>query len=618
MLHVSLDQTNRNIVVIAANDDVDPPLWDRLCRGISRKAVLKRHELRVPLHEFLRAIGWMADAIDRANCGLEITPEIEISINGSYQQAAEVRGLLHGAEETLDDDSPIVVGGRFHQSPQHELKAFQRRNLRKMLRLTNGAEFSVPGAGKTTVAYACYEASRVARRVERLLVIAPLSAWESWRDEAVAWFSPAPVVNNFDGDIPFGTEVLIVNYHRLANQIDLIAKWVQERPTHVILDESHNIKANPLKEWGTACIEISHFAARRDILSGTPAPHLPKDLISQMSFLWGDESRRILPRNIGARAPTPGLIDDASRRIAPFFARTTKSELGLRPPNLHVEPVTLKPLQREIYDVVRGDLSALTHADRRAFVDLRDVIMYLLEAATNPALLSTALGKFPQQMVWPPRDVPIDASLVDKVQRYLELETPAKFEKLVSIVEANKREARKTLIWTRFIGNITQLSTRLLSKYNPALFYGEQFVRRPTGIKSRAEELDRFRNDANCWVLIANPQAMSEGVSLHKTCHDAVYLDRDFNAGKYLQSLDRIHRLGLEPDVETRITFLVANETIDDIVDIRLRRKTENLAALLDDRHLVTMALPGDDDEEQVVVDQDDIYALLQHLSDVQ
>jgi SNF2 family DNA or RNA helicase len=559
----------------------------------------------------------MADAINHAQCDLEITADVERSINGSHQKAAEVRGLLCGGEEPPDDDGPIEVGGRFVQSPQHELKPFQRRNLRKLLRLSNGAEFSVPGAGKTTVAYACYEASRIAGKVERLLVIAPLSAWESWHDEAVAWFKPAPVVSDFDGKIPFGTEILIVNYQRLASQMDLIARWVQERPTHVILDESHNIKASPLKEWGAACIEISHFAARRDILTGTPAPHLPKDLVSQISFLWGDDARRILPVNISAKAPTPGLMDDVSRRIAPFFARTTKTELGLRPPDLRVEPVTMKPLQKEIYDVVRGDLSRLTRADRRAFVDLRDVTMYLLEAATNPALLSAALGRFPQQMVWPPHDVPVDASLIEKVQRYLQLETPAKFEKLLSIVEANKRERRKTLVWSRFIGNITQLATRLLLNYNPALFYGERFSQQPSGIKSREEELDRFRHDPNCWVLIANPQAMAEGVSLHKTCHDAVYLDRDFNAGKYLQSLDRIHRLGLDPEEETRITFLVASGTIDEIVDSRLQSKTENLAVMLNDPHLVTMALPGDDDDEQVVVDQDDIQALLQHLSDV-
>jgi hypothetical protein len=43
----------------------------------------------------------------------------------------------------------------------------------------------------------------------------------------------------------------------------------------------------------------------------------------------------------------------------------------------------------------------------------------------------------------------------------------------------------------------------------------------------------------------ANLAAMAEGVSPRHTCHDAIYVDRTFNAGQYLQSLDRIHRLGL-------------------------------------------------------------------------
>ncbi len=97
-------------------------------------------------------------------------------------------------------------------------------------------------------------------------------------------------------------------------------------------------------------------------------------------------------------------------------------------------------------------------------------------------------------------------------------------------------------------------------------------------------------------VLVANPAAMSEGVSLHQDCHDAVYLDRTFNAGHYLQSLDRIHRLGLAEDIVTRMTFLVSVGTIDEIVDQRLRTKAERLSQMLEDEDLVTMALP---DEEE-------------------
>ena len=40
-------------------------------------------------------------------------------------------------------------------------------------------------------------------------------------------------------------------------------------------------------------------------------------------------------------------------------------------------------------------------------------------------------------------------------------------------------------------------------------------------------------------------------------------------------SLDRIHRLGLPPEVETRITVLVADATIDEVVEQRLAAKLE-------------------------------------------
>ena len=52
-------------------------------------------------------------------------------------------------------------------------------------------------------------------------------------------------------------------------------------------------------------------------------------------------------------------------------------------------------------------------------------------------------------------------------------------------------------------------------------------------------------------VLIANPHAVGESISLHKACHNALYFEQGFNAGVYMQSKDRIHRVGLEMSDET-------------------------------------------------------------------
>jgi SNF2 family DNA or RNA helicase len=200
------------------------------------------------------------------------------------------------------------------------------------------------------------------------------------------------------------------------------------------------------------------------------------------------------------------------------------------------------------------------------------------------------------------------------VANYNQYEMPAKFKKLAALVEANAKLGRKTLIWSNFVRNLLALE-RQLGLYKPALAYGGlSAYSNDAQARTRATEITRFRDDADCMVLLANPAAISEGISLHHACHDAIYLDRTFNAGQYLQSLDRIHRLGLDPDQETRFTFLVTNETIDEIVDARVRIKAERLGEMIDDPNLASVALPDDEDYGDVIDDPDDLVALFAHL----
>src|SRR3546814_10790138 len=59
---------------------------------------------------------------------------------------------------------------------------------------------------------------------------------------------------------------------------------------------------------------------------------------------------------------------------------------------------------------------------------------------------------------------------------------------------------------------------------------------------SREAIIDGFHRAPGQAILIANPQAVGESISLHKACRTAIYFDRAFNAGRYIQSKDRIHR----------------------------------------------------------------------------
>jgi SNF2 family DNA or RNA helicase len=514
-----------------------------------------------------------------------------------------------------DELAARLEGGRF----QRELRTFQSRDLSHLLSLSHGANFSVPGAGKTTVALATYEAERMSGRVERILVIAPLSAFGSWEEEAKRSFSEALAVHRFDGSvIPPDTELVLVNYHRLSTGYDQLAAWVVEKPTQVVLDEAHRMKRGWDGQWGTACLNLAYLAQRRDVLTGTPAPQGPRDFIALIDYLWPGMARRVLPSDALVHQPPPGAGARVADAIRPLFARTTKHELHL--PEVEFDPlvVPLTGLQRDIYlslrDRYAGGLS-VSLAVRHDFLAMGRVVMYLLEAASNPKLLTAGSldGADPDIFRHPPLTIPEGSELGDLLRRYNEFETPAKFQTLARLVKDNAEKGRKTLIWSNFVRNL-ELLKGMLSTYRPALIHGRVPQVAPAGQVSRETEIARFRQDPECLVLLANPAAMSEGISLHRECHDAIYLDRTFNAGQYLQSVDRIHRLGLDPDTETRITFLITDETIDQTVDERVREKAVRLGEMLDDPNLASVSLPNEEDYGAPIDDDLDLGTLLRHL----
>jgi SNF2 family DNA or RNA helicase len=305
--------------------------------------------------------------------------------------------------------------------------------------------------------------------------------------------------------------------------------------------------------------------------------------------------------------------------IAPLFVRTRKSELGLKKPILSVTEVELDPLQGEIYEALLdryAGAAQINMTDRATFARMGDITMYLLEAATNPQLLTAGSGADDEPgFRHPPLDVPPESRLWGLLQQYSRYETPAKFRQLAQMIADNAAQGRKTLVWSNFVRNLLGLE-RMLALHQPAVIYGgvPSELADPAAVRTRESELARFRTDDNCKVLLANPAAMSEGVSLHKVCHDAIYLDRTFNAGQYLQSIDRIHRLGLGPDEDTRITFLLTTGTIDEVIDARIKDKAARLGEMLDDVDISTMALPSDEDYGPAIDSTDDMVALFAHL----
>ena len=80
------------------------------------------------------------------------------------------------------------------------------------------------------------------------------------------------------------------------------------------------------------------------------------------------------------------------------------------------------------------------------------IVMYLLEAATNPKLLTAGSleGADPDVFRHPPLDIPEGSDLADLIARYNEYETPGKFQELGRLIKENADLGRKTLGLVKF------------------------------------------------------------------------------------------------------------------------------------------------------------------------
>jgi hypothetical protein len=604
------------VVQIRRVSGIPDDFWLRLRAEFAGDAEVERERMRIPPELFLTFRELLRSICAQYQVGIEPDAATRELLVRAQREQALLGALLEGVRR-LSENEVIdrLSGSRFKRA----LRGFQLRDLGTLLALPHGANFSVPGSGKTTVTYGTYEAERYAGRVSRMLVIAPLSAFESWTAEAALCLSPAPPLQQFDGRIDPLAEVVIANYHRLVNSYAALASWVAAEPTHVILDEAHRMKKGRAGQWGRAALDLAFSAARRDILTGTPAPQTPTDLEALFEFVWPTQARRLIPADARGPNPPADAGERIARRIRPLFVRTRKSELELPEPLYRAIQVPLTGIHNDIYRALLDQYSGvyrLARQDRVNFLEMGRVVMYLLEAATNPALLVAGSSTHDAiDFQHPPIEIPAGSTLPALLQNYCLHETPAKFIQLAHIIQENIDLGRKTLVWSNFVRNLVTVE-RMLARYQPAMVHGgiPSEVSNPGALRSREREIRRFRSDANCMVLLANPAAASEGLSLHDVCHDAIYLDRTFNAGQYLQSVDRIHRLGLNPQIETRVTILLTSGTVDELVDRRVRRKSESLGVMLDDPDIVTMALPDDEDYGPAIDTVEDLAALFSHL----
>lgn len=476
----------------------------------------------------------------------------------------------------------------------------QIRNVGHIASLPAGATFSVPGAGKTTEALATFFYR--AAPDERLLVIAPKNAFGAW-DEQIA--DCVPTLGQKFMRLRGGKEkiaklleseprFMLITYQQLPRVRELIAAFLAQHKTHVYLDESHRIKSGAERQTPQAVLSVSHLPVGKLIMSGTPMPQSEEDLLPQFFFLY------------------PEIVADKNsvvELIRPIYVRTNKSELGLPAVTRRMISLDMAPVQSKLYhlmkfQVARDAETALTAHSKSAFRTLGRSVARLLQFVSNPALLSREIGFAHDDLL---------AAVL------AEGDSP-KLRYVVRRARELAREGKKVLIWSSFVANVEILSQRL-ADMGAVYIHGGVDAGDEDDDDTREGKIRLFHEDPNVRVMVANPAAASEGISLHTVCHNAIYLDRTFNSAHYLQSEDRIHRFGLKPGQETIIEIIECAGTVDEAVRQRLGYKISKMAEALEDSSLHIEPEPydpppSDDPIEDMVgaLGADDAQALIKSI----
>ena len=444
------------------------------------------------------------------------------------------------------------------------------------------------GLGKTLSVLSYYVTLRRTDSFSLLMVACPNSLVRNWLREISMWF-PELKATALTGDKgtkawtlrmlnsgALETDVVIVNYEgvRLPYVMPELQRLASERRTLLALDESQRVK-NPTAKTFKALNEIAPSCDRRVLLSGTPAPKDVSDLWAQLRILDGGERfgrsfYKWLDRvaelgtefsDFAVKKWRDDEVNESILRAQEILLRRRKERVvNLPEKTFSLREVELSGSQLERYEEIREGLILRMRTITgeqfvREITNILEEYLRAVQVSSNPRLIDPG---------WKGE--------------------PAKFLELDEIVnEVVREQGQKIVVWTNYLGNVRELCERY-KDLGAAPFSGE------VSAAARDLTVKAFQEGDQIRILVAIPAAGGVGITL-TAAQTAVYIDKTWNAEHWMQSVDRIHRIGQRGTVNV-ISLLGCK--VDEIIHWNLRRKEQRQAEILGDTRQAEIAIPTD------------------------
>ncbi|OAX44419.1 hypothetical protein K503DRAFT_765038 [Rhizopogon vinicolor AM-OR11-026] len=370
--------------------------------------------------------------------------------------------------------------------------------------------------------------------------------------------------------------VMVTTYEALINPRDFnsvfksIPRWEV-----LVVDEGQRLKS----DHSLLFKKLNELhAIHRVIMTGTPLNNNIRELFNLMNFLDPKEWSDLEALEKEHEELNEELVRQLHTRLKPYFLRRIKSEvLQLPPKNEVIVPLSMAPLQKEIYRSILSQnldiLQSLTQAaalkagkrpSNRA--NLNNMLMQLRKCLQHPYLMSEDIE---------PRNLtPIEAH--EKL-----ISASAKLRFLKMLLPKLKARGHRVLLFSQFVMALNIIEDFLRGE-------GYKFLRLDGNTKQadRQKGMDEFNKpNSDVFIYMLTTRAGGVGINLY-SADTVIIFDPDFNPHQDLQAIARSHRYG-----QTK-TCLVFKLMVKDSAEERIMQ-TGKKKLVLD--HLIVQKMDDDD-----------------------
>lgn len=415
------------------------------------------------------------------------------------------------------------------------------------------------GTGKSVTALAAYDYLRSVKQVKKALVVCPLSTMDdTWAKELYTRFPHLEVQILYGSRdrriklLSLDADVYIIN----TDGIKIIAAELAKRPDIdlIIIDELAMFRNASTARWKVMNTICNKQTARKVWgLTGAPIPHEPTDAWAQCRLVTPNSKdvpqyftkfREMTMRQINQFkwVPKEDAVATVYRVMQPSIRFALEDCTDLPPETYITREVKMTPEQDRTYKAMLAKLVA-EYQDGQ--------ITAANEAIKASKLLQISLG------VAYSHDGPVV------------IPSHTRLEVLEEIIEESEG---KVIVFVPLTGALLSVAEHLSKRWTVEIVHGD------TSVPERKRIFHEFQERKDPHVLVANPKAMSHGLTLTAATTTAWYGPTNSN-DVYVQACARVRRPG-----QTRTTVIahIVSNALERRVFARLKDKQSMQNVLLD------------------------------------